>query len=468
MSELQLERGQSEVLMHLGIFQIPREGIVVVDKLLVLLLDQFRTWRATNHPKDAGLWHLMTTCFPPAGTVGIAYLNAICSGRIGSGITSSGTTLTWTVFAHEVGHNFGGQHSFELGQGRTGGIMDYGPGTLGGIYQFNTQFRKTEICQRISISLNAQNQNAAAVGTCWSNFVPGTSTDTYEWLDSTEVICSVTCGKGQQTTIKKCYKTAPGQTPILATDVSLCPLTKPPNKVEECTKAACTGTDTCGDGIVQSGLPRNEECDLNPPNEACCSANCKNVPSAPATCASSVQRDTCFASIKVAKVYCFKGDLYNRYALGSSTPEAGYPRKTALYWKDLGKGIGGGTIDWTKDYDAIIQRPEGRLYFIKGSKFAVYELGFGAHNPLPAEQDIVTFFGLPATWADKVVASVSMRQGQGYAFIFTMTQYCLFAFDGSALDNGGATTCAASTYYPRPITDWSGGRRFPWTLLPQE
>eukprot|EP00463_Aulacantha_scolymantha_P004480 TRINITY_DN55_c0_g2_i4.p1 TRINITY_DN55_c0_g2~~TRINITY_DN55_c0_g2_i4.p1 ORF type:complete len:474 (-),score=102.82 TRINITY_DN55_c0_g2_i4:138-1346(-) len=54
-----------------------------------------------------------------------------------------------------------------------------------------------------------------------------------------------------------------------------------------------------------------------------------------------------------------------------------------------------------------------------------------------------------------------MRQGQGYAFIFTMTQYCLFAFDGSALDNGGATTCAASTYYPRPITDWSGGRRFP-------
>lgn len=51
---------------------------------------------------------------------------------------------TWITFAHEVGHNFGGarksrvgpllclagEHSFELGQGKTGGIMDYGNGQL--------------------------------------------------------------------------------------------------------------------------------------------------------------------------------------------------------------------------------------------------------------------------------------------------------------------------------------------------
>merc|ERR1712019_301089 len=32
----------------------------------------------------------------------------------------------WQTFAHELGHNFGGFHSFEEGQGQTGGLMDYG------------------------------------------------------------------------------------------------------------------------------------------------------------------------------------------------------------------------------------------------------------------------------------------------------------------------------------------------------
>ena len=49
-----------------------------------------------------------------------------------------------------MGHNFGASHSFEEGVGRTGGIMDYGDGTLDGIFQFNTQYRRSEICRVLS------------------------------------------------------------------------------------------------------------------------------------------------------------------------------------------------------------------------------------------------------------------------------------------------------------------------------
>jgi len=50
------------------------------------------------------------------------------------------------IFAHELGHNFGADHSFEDGQGNTGGIMDYGDGYLNGVQQFTTKYRKGEMC----------------------------------------------------------------------------------------------------------------------------------------------------------------------------------------------------------------------------------------------------------------------------------------------------------------------------------
>merc|ERR1740138_986351 len=58
----------------------------------------------------------------------------------------------WATYAHELGHNFGGGHSFEDGQGSTGGIMDYGDGKLNGVYQFNTKYRKTEVCTELTES----------------------------------------------------------------------------------------------------------------------------------------------------------------------------------------------------------------------------------------------------------------------------------------------------------------------------
>ena len=57
---------------------------------------------------------------------------------------------TWRIFAHELAHNFGAEHSFEDGKYMTGGIMDYGDGKLGGSYQFNTQYRKDQMCETIN------------------------------------------------------------------------------------------------------------------------------------------------------------------------------------------------------------------------------------------------------------------------------------------------------------------------------
>jgi hypothetical protein len=45
-------------------------------------------------------------------------------------------------------------HTFEEGQGSTGGIMDYGDGSLDGEFQFNTKYRKAEVCAELSQQIN--------------------------------------------------------------------------------------------------------------------------------------------------------------------------------------------------------------------------------------------------------------------------------------------------------------------------
>eukprot|EP00929_Paragymnodinium_shiwhaense_P040609 TRINITY_DN2117_c0_g2_i1.p1 TRINITY_DN2117_c0_g2~~TRINITY_DN2117_c0_g2_i1.p1 ORF type:complete len:532 (+),score=118.29 TRINITY_DN2117_c0_g2_i1:64-1659(+) len=115
-------------------------------------LRQYHGGRSSSQRKVVS--HLFTGCGTGWGTVGVAYLNAAC-GSYGVGVNQ--LKSNWITFAHELGHNLGGDHSFEDGQGSTGGIMDYGDGKLGGEYQFNTKYRKSAMCAKINNMGNCYN-----------------------------------------------------------------------------------------------------------------------------------------------------------------------------------------------------------------------------------------------------------------------------------------------------------------------
>lgn len=135
-------------------------------------LNSFRAWRTQNYPNTIGAFHLMTDCHPPSGTIGIAYVGALCS-VYGVGLTSWTGSTTWETVAHELGHNFGSGHTFDVvnTRGVNGGIMDYGDGVYEGEHQFHT-VHKDEVCAHVRQSM-AQN---GGIENCWSAKVDATPT----------------------------------------------------------------------------------------------------------------------------------------------------------------------------------------------------------------------------------------------------------------------------------------------------
>lgn len=80
------------------------------------LLDEVGEYRQGTPAQSAqGLTHLYTGKNLDTTTVGIAYLDALCSARFGVGLSEgrSGALTASLIAAHEIGHNFGAEHDAE-------------------------------------------------------------------------------------------------------------------------------------------------------------------------------------------------------------------------------------------------------------------------------------------------------------------------------------------------------------------
>ena len=138
-------------------------------------LENFRDWGNNGGfgSIDYDLAHNITNHFPPPGTVGLAYVGVVGSNVYKYGVSNI-MDATWLTFIHELGHNFGMDHSFDLGEGTTGGFMDYGDGLYNGAYSWNPQYTLNEFETEI---------NGANISTCNSIGTPIAD------FETTEIIC---------------------------------------------------------------------------------------------------------------------------------------------------------------------------------------------------------------------------------------------------------------------------------------
>lgn len=137
---------------HLPSLAGKASGTVCPGHTISSVLDDFTAWRRDERSGHMALWHLFTNCFPPPGIVGLSWMDALCRNDIGTGVSSFSASL-WLTFAHELGHNFGGAHTFQKGEGQTGGLMDYADGSwpLGSAsYGFASIYSREALCEGLT------------------------------------------------------------------------------------------------------------------------------------------------------------------------------------------------------------------------------------------------------------------------------------------------------------------------------
>lgn len=153
------------------------------------IFESFHKFRKYEKPSKQGLWHLIDSCHKAGNAIGVAFSGVLCSDTVNVAMTQAPNKVNnWITFAHEVGHNFGARHTFEEGQGTTGGIMDYGSGLLNNEYQFNKKYRYNNFCTMITNTIER----------CKDHFI----------MSDDSVL---TCGNGKLDSFEECDCPIPGQ-----------------------------------------------------------------------------------------------------------------------------------------------------------------------------------------------------------------------------------------------------------------
>ncbi|KAI9362095.1 hypothetical protein DFJ73DRAFT_956865 [Zopfochytrium polystomum] len=218
----------------------------------------------STQPKDTSVtsYFLVTVCSSAGGEAGNAYQPGACySYNTGSIVYGSGL---WLTASHEFGHNLNASHAFELGQGKTGGVMDYSDGRYpigSGYYGFHPVYNKPEICPYLSgiqgtaclpLSINV------ATSTCGNGIIEETE-DCDPGPGRSSPCCSSSCKF-----VKQCdYMAADsGNAACCTTD---CMFASP--------STVCGKQSMCRDGVCQ-GVTCNLYSNLNACSLGECSFGC--------------------------------------------------------------------------------------------------------------------------------------------------------------------------------------------------
>ncbi len=120
------------------------------------LLNEVGSYRqSTPAIRARGLAHLMTGRALDGNTAGVAFIDELCSGFAGSGLSqNTGNTMTSALIAaHEIGHNFGAPHDAESGSPCAGT-----PGT----FLMNPQINGSSTFSQCSLDQMRPSVNAAS------------------------------------------------------------------------------------------------------------------------------------------------------------------------------------------------------------------------------------------------------------------------------------------------------------------
>lgn len=315
-------------------------------------LNRLRAWRFSQRQNDMGLWHLLTDCHPPSGTVGIAYIGVICEQEYGVGLSNLRSRIedTWGTFAHEVGHNIGSGHSFDNGQGSTGGIMDYGDGYYpagnprpsGAIIQFNP-LRRSAICTEVT------NSQTLAVGSyvqqnggvCWSTVRNNEAYYQWDYLgDVSDIPCTLNCGEySYRSQVPTCRKYNIDNTIQIVSDSECQTAGEALSNEYLVFTSQCKGLPSCTISIGINGecgnsiLEPGQYCEAPPSGDTCCETTSPNVcnlwKTTPECVAKNYIVDASFVNTN-GELWVFAGTMYSVFpSWDASVPKAGYPKDIA-------------------------------------------------------------------------------------------------------------------------------------------